>query len=233
MPIDSTQPLPRHVAIIMDGNRRWARKKGLLPTQGHRKVAEYTIQQLVDHCLELGIKYLTLWAFSTENWKRSKQEVAAIMELFREAFTKNAEQLAEKGIKLNAIGDLSRFPQDIQNQVGEWLQKTDTHQHLTVTLALNYGGRDELLRAVNKLLAQKPTEPISADQFSSYLDTSDLPDPDLVIRTGGECRLSGYLPWQTVYSELYFTDTLMPEFGPAEFDKALQDYLSRERRFGR
>jgi len=218
--------IPNHVAIIMDGNRRWARKNGLAIIRGHRKVAEEMIERLADFCILKGIKHLTLWAFSTENWQRPKEEVSGIMDLFRETFATSAERLHKKGVRVAIIGDLSRFPKDIQDGVNFWVNETKNNQKLTVTFALNYGGRDELIRAVKR----------GGDNFEEFLDTKqliDLPDPDLLIRPGGEKRLSGFLTWQSVYSELYFTDVLMPDFDEIEFAKALEDYAARQRRFGK
>lgn len=218
--------IPQHVAIIMDGNRRWARQNGLAIIKGHRKVAEEMIERLADFAIAKGIKFLTLWAFSTENWQRPSEEVKGIMELFRETFATSSKRLHQKGVRVAVIGDLSRFPEDIQDGVNFWIQETKNNQKLTVTFALNYGGRDELLRAVRA----------GGEDFENHLDTKKmiaLPDPDLLIRPGGEKRLSGFLTWQSVYTELYFTDVLMPDFDEQEFAKALADYASRQRRFGK
>jgi len=218
--------IPKHVAIIMDGNRRWARQHGLSVIKGHRKVAEEMIERLADFAIIKGINHLTLWAFSTENWQRSQEEVTGIMDLFRETFATSAERLHKKEVRVAVIGDLSRFPKDIQNGVNFWIKETKNNKKLIVTFALNYGGRDEIQRAVK----------IGQENFEQFLDTKkmiDLPDPDLLIRPGGEKRLSGFLTWQTVYSELYFTDVLMPDFDEQEFDKALKDYGLRQRRFGK
>jgi len=222
--------LPQHVAIIMDGNRRWARKRGLAIIKGHRKVADELIEELADHCIEKGIKYLTLWAFSTENWKRDKAEVELMMNLFREMLEENIDQLHQKGIRISTIGDLSRFDQDIRAKIEQGVEKTKQNKNLTLTFALNYGGRDELLRAVNNLSDEAE---ITQKLIDQSLDTSDLPDPDLIIRPGGEKRLSGFLLWQSEYSELYFSDILMPDFGAKELEKALTDYQDRQRRFGK
>lgn len=218
--------IPQHVAIIMDGNRRWARQNGLAIIKGHRKVAEEMIERLADFAIAKGIKFLTLWAFSTENWQRPSEEVKGIMELFRETFATSSKRLHQKGVRVAVIGDLSRFPEDIQDGVNFWLKETKNNQKLTVTFALNYGGRDELQRAVRA----------GGENFENHLDTKKmivLPDPDLLIRPGGEKRLSGFLTWQSVYTELYFTDVLMPDFDEEEFAKALADYASRQRRFGK
>lgn len=218
--------VPKHVAIIMDGNRRWARQNGFSIIKGHRKVAEEMIERLADFAILRGIAYMTLWAFSTENWQRSQDEINGIMDLFRETFSTSAEKLHKKGVRVAVIGDMSRFPKDIREGVDFWVNETKENQKLIVTFALNYGGRDEIERAVD----------VGGKDFEKFLDTKtmiDLPDPDLLIRPGGEKRLSGFLTWQTVYSELYFTDVLMPDFDEKEFDLALNDYSQRQRRFGK
>jgi len=218
--------IPRHVAIIMDGNRRWARQNGLAIIRGHRKVAEEMIERLADFAISQGIDYLTLWAFSTENWDRPAEEVAGVMDLFRETFKTSAERLHKKQVRVAVIGEMQRFPKDIQEGVDFWVKETAQNQKLTVTFALNYGGRDEVKRAVR----------LGGENFEAFLDTKrlvDLPDPDLLIRPGGEQRLSGFLTWQSVYTELYFTDVLMPDFDETEFSKALEEYARRQRRFGK
>lgn len=237
--------LPQHVAIIMDGNRRWARAHGKLAIEGHRYVVDEVIEPLVDHCISLGIPYLTLWAFSTENWERDTAELEGMMKLFRYGLQKKTEDLHKKGVKLNVLGELERFPDDIAEMSRNMMTQTKDNDKITVTFALNYGGRDEIIRAANRCLqskllkfeANEEQEEVelgfSEDDFGQFLDTKDMPDPDLIIRPGGQLRLSGFLPWQAVYSELYFTDVLMPDFGVAEFDTALADYQSRQRRFGK
>ncbi len=233
-----TDKIPQHVAIIMDGNRRWARKQGLSIIKGHRKTAEETIEKLADYAISVGIEFLTLWAFSTENWQRDSKELEGIMGLFRETFSTAAERLHKKGVRVHTIGDLGRFPQDIREGVEHWKKETLNNKKLVVTFALNYGGRDEIIRAVKRLIVQEKNlteKEIVPELLEKYLDTKfelDLPDPDLIIRPGGEQRLSGYLPWQGVYSELYFCSTLMPDFNEKEFAKALSEFDSRQRRFG-
>lgn len=229
--------IPQHIAIIMDGNRRWARKRGLQIIRGHRKVALELIEELADYCLLKNISYLTLWAFSTENWKRSHQEVKLLMDLFREMLADNIEKLHNKGIKIEVIGDISRFEPDIQTQVKEGLEKTKNNEKLVLTFGLNYGGRDELVRSVKKISEKAINDEIKIAEIdevliSQQLDTANLPDPDLIIRPGGEKRLSGFMPWQSVYSELYFSDVLMPDFNSQELEKALEDFAARQRRFG-
>ncbi len=220
----------------MDGNRRWA-KQHLLPVlKGHLQAADHVIEPLVDRCIELGIPYLTLWAFSTENWKRCDDEVQGLMDIFRKAFTKQSQLLHQKGVRLKMIGDLTSFPADIQAGVRKWEELSKNNQKITVTFALNYGGRDEILRAIQSLATTHSLAEISAlteADFSQLLDTRNFPDLDLLIRTGGELRTSGFMPWQATYAELYFTKVLMPDFSPAEFDIALADFASRQRNFGK
>lgn len=229
--------LPVHVAIIMDGNRRWAKKRGLAAVMGHDKAARDVLEPIVDHAIKLGIKFITFWAFSTENWKRDKMEIRALMNIFREGLVKLGEKLNEKGVKLNVIGEMSKFPKDIQKKTAHYLEISRGNKKITVSFALNYGGRDEIVRAIRRLCAKIQNakfkiQDLNEQTFGQFLDTANLPDPDLIIRTGGELRLSGYFPWQSVYSELYFTSTLWPDFTPVEFDKALEDFEGRERRFG-
>ncbi|OGY12250.1 MAG: di-trans,poly-cis-decaprenylcistransferase [Candidatus Blackburnbacteria bacterium RIFCSPHIGHO2_12_FULL_41_13b] len=229
---------PKHVALIMDGNRRWAAKHGLGPVDGHRFGAEKTIKPLVQHAIKHGIKYLTLWAFSTENRKRDKSELQGLFKVFRDALKTNLRELEEMGVRVNIIGDIDWFPKDIPALAKAFVERTKKNKTITVSFALNYGGREELLRAVSRLLEKiknhkrSLTQALTEKEFSSYLDTAGLPDPDMIIRTGGNMRLSGYFPWQAVYAELYFTATLWPDFTPKEFDKALMDFAQRTRRFG-
>lgn len=229
--------VPRHIAIIMDGNRRWAKKKGLGALNGHQHVVDNVIEPLVDRCIELGIPYLTLWAFSTENWQRDKEELEGMMQLFRRAFEKKVEDLHRKGVRLNIIGDIDKFPKDIAQNAKRWVETSKKNTKITVSFALNYGGREEILRAVNEIVgnrtASNDTEKITTEEFESHLATVGYPDPDLIIRPGGQYRLSGFLPWQSVYAELYFTPILMPDFGANELNEALGDYSNRQRRFGK
>ncbi|MBT4124109.1 MAG: di-trans,poly-cis-decaprenylcistransferase [Candidatus Pacebacteria bacterium] len=229
---------PKHIAIIMDGNRRWAKKKGLDVIIGHQKMAREGIERVVKAAIDFDISYLTLWAFSTENWNRNPREVKALMSLFRELFDVQVKELNELGVKIQTIGDISRFDQDIQENMTLWQEKTKNNNKLTVNFALNYGGRDEILRAVEKIskkvkTGELSTDKLSAEDFSKYLDTADMPEPDLIIRPGGDQRLSGFLLWQCNYSELYFTDTLMPDFGKKDLEKAILELNDRQRRFGK
>ncbi len=227
----SPMSLPQHVAIIMDGNRRWAKQNKMKALQGHSYVVDHCIEPLVDRCIALGIPYLTLWAFSSENWHRDKEEVAGLMQIFRRAFSKKVEDLHKKGVKLGIIGDIDAFPKDIADNAKEWVAISQKNTKITVNFALNYGGRSEILRAVAKLSMNN--EQVTTENFEKHLYTAGMPDPDLLIRPGGEKRMSGFMPWQTVYTELYFTDTLMPDFGPEELDLAIEEYQSRQRRFGK
>lgn len=225
--------LPKHVAIIMDGSRRWAKTRGLAVYKGHERIAKVVLRQVIEHAKKRGIAHLTMWAFSTENWQRAQDEVSAILLLFRQALQANVDDLHKLGVRILTIGDLSKFPEDIQVSIVKWKELTKDNTGITVTFALNYGGRDEIIRAIRKIVSQHPDTRIEGELFSESLDTAGTPDPDLIVRPGGEKRLSGFLPWQSEYSELYFTDTLMPDFDDAEFDKALEDYANRQRRFGK
>ncbi len=224
--------LPQHVALIMDGNRRWARSKKLPLFFGHRSGFN-RIEPLVRHAESLGITYLTFWAFSTENWNREKKEVDALMNLFRRMFNGSlVAKLKKNNVQVKVLGDISAFPKDIAKDILDVVADTKDNTGITVNFALNYGGRAEILRAVKKIIADK-AEKITEKTISDYLYTAGQPDPDLIIRTGGEQRLSGYLPWQSTYSELYFINTFWPDFDEKKFNEAIIDYISRERRFGK
>ena len=228
--------LPKHVAIIMDGNGRWAKKRSLPRIMGHRAGAD-ALRRVSRFAGHMGIEYITVYAFSTENWKRSDKEVSGLMSLMLD-YLKNAEkELGGDEVRIRVIGDPTRFSDEIQQQIKRVEAVTKDNKAVTVTLALNYGGRDELVHAVKaiaKEVQNGKTDPDSIDEktVSRHLYTYDMPDPDLVIRTSGELRLSNYLLWQTSYTELYFTDTLWPDFDEKEFTKAIDAYLSRSRRFG-
>lgn len=228
--------LPNHVAFIVDGNRRWAKKRGLPALSGHRKAAEETIKNLVYHAKRLGIKYLTFWLFSTENWKRGQRFYNPLFALIKEKVIRESlKKYLQDGIRLNLIGDLSKLPKDLVGKLTELEEKSKKNKEIVVTFALNYGGREEIVRAVRRLSSKLKTQmsKVTEEEFSKYLDTAGMPDPDLIIRTGGEKRLSGFLPWQSEYTELYFTNQLFPDFSPQEFDKALKDFSLRERRYGK
>lgn len=225
--------IPKHVAIIMDGNRRWAKTKGLPAIAGHTYAAEQIVEKLIKDSAELGIKYLTLWAFSTENWGRAEEEVSGLMNIFRKALVNKVEKFIKNGAKLKMIGDMTKFSPDIQEGMKQAEKKSKNNTKITVTFALNYGGRDEIVRAVNRLISESAGQQISESDISASLDTAGMPDPDLIIRTGGAQRMSGFMPWQGVYSEYYFTETLMPEFGPEQLEEAIEEYQSRQRRYGK
>lgn len=226
--------IPQHIALIMDGNRRWARERHLPLIAGHHKGAE-RIEPLVAYAAKRGIKHITFWAFSSENWERGEKEVGFLMRVFRK-FIKSSVvgRMMEKGVRVRVIGDIESFPDDIVWGVREIVEKSKNNKTITATFALNYGGRREILYAVNSInKISKQYSYIDEEKFSSYLYTNGLPDPDMIVRTGGERRLSGFLPWQAVYSELYFTDTYWPDFDEKAFDKAIEEYRKRERRFGK
>jgi len=230
------EKLPRHIAIIMDGNGRWAKNKALSRISGHLKGVN-AVREVVTACRELGIKVLTLYAFSIENWKRPAEEVNALMGLLKEYLQKECEEMLQNNIRLNAIGRLSDLPPDVQATLQETIKQTEHCDGMILNLALSYGGRSEILHAVQGIVSDlkkdkiKPEE-ITVQRFSQYLWTHGLPDPDLLIRTSGEFRISNFLLWQIAYTELYVTDTLWPDFDQRELSKAIADYQSRERRFG-
>ena len=228
--------LPRHIAVIMDGNGRWAKKKMLNRISGHVKGID-AVKEVVRTCRELGIKILTLYAFSVENWKRPKEEVSALMELLKEYLQKETAEMLKNNIRLCALGRRQDLPPDVQSVLSETIKKTEHCEGMILNLALSYGGRSEILHAVQTLLldVQKgkiTPEEITFQRFSQYLWTQGIPDPDLLIRTSGEFRISNFLLWQIAYTELYVTDTLWPDFNKSELLKAIGDYQSRERRFG-
>lgn len=228
--------LPRHIAIIMDGNGRWAKKRALNRVMGHRKGAD-TVRAIVRTCREIGIQILTLYAFSTENWRRPHGEVSALMALLNDFLKSQLSEMMENGIRLNALGQIERLPEDVQDTLKETMDKTRENQGMLLNLALSYGSRDEIVDAVRKIASDvsakrlRPEE-ITPDLFEKYLYTSGIPDPDLLIRTSGEMRISNFLLWQIAYTEIYITSTLWPDFGKEEFMQILMDYQRRERRFG-
>lgn len=228
--------IPRHVALILDGNGRWAKKRGLPRTAGHKQGC-VAVEQIVEDAARLGIGYLTVYGFSTENWKRSAEEVGALMQLFR-FYTKRLLKIAvENNVRVKMIGDRYRFAQDIIDGINNLEEKTRDNTGLTFVIAVNYGSRDEIRRAVQKMLTdcrdgKLSPEEVDEAKIASYLDTAGIPDPDLMIRTSGELRLSNYLLWQLAYAELYVTDTLWPDFDREELIRAIEAYNKRERRFG-
>ncbi len=232
----TAQAVPAHVAIIMDGNGRWAKKRGLPRKLGHKAGCE-TLEQLVEDCARIGIRYFTVYAFSTENWKRSEEEVNALMQLFRYYIPRIRKKAMANDIRVMTIGDSSAFAPDLMQGLDSLAEDTKDHKKMTFIIALNYGGRDELVRAYRKMLSavqagELSPEEIGEDTVSRYLDTAGIPDPDLLIRTSGEQRLSNFLPWQSAYSELYFTDVLWPDFHKEQLLEAIDSYRHRDRRFG-
>jgi len=228
--------VPRHVAVIMDGNGRWARRRGMPRIAGHRRGME-TVRMMVRACGENHIPYLTLFAFSSENWRRPAREVQLLMDLFVNALENEVKKLNENDVRLRVIGDLDRFGPRIIDLIREAEAQTAGNKTLTLTVAANYGGRWDIAQACRQVAKQVKSgvldeSAITQETVESFLSTSFLPEPDLFIRTGGEQRLSNYLLWQLAYAELYFTDTLWPEFGRKEFDQVLSDFAGRQRRFG-
>ena len=229
--------LPRHIAIIMDGNGRWAKKRGLPRVAGHHEGVN-SVREIVETCGELEIQVLTLYTFSTENWRRPKAEVSALMKLLIQTLRKKIDELVEKNVKLIVSGNLDRMPQDVSEGIREGIQKTKGNTGLILNMALNYGGREEIVHAV-RLIADKvkqgSLDPKDIEQgtIQGYLYTADLPDPDLLIRTSREFRISNFLLWQLAYTEIYITDVLWPDFRGKELFKAINEYQKRERRFGK
>jgi undecaprenyl diphosphate synthase len=225
--------VPRHVAIIMDGNGRWARSRLLPRIAGHRRGLE-AVRATVENCAERGIAYLTLFAFSSENWRRPAEEVTLLMQLFQSALTSEAQRLHEAGVRLKVVGDLARFGRKIARLIERAEAMTAGNKRLTLTIAANYGGRWDILQALTRLVAaQGAVEKIDEAALAPHLAMSYAPEPDLFIRTGGEQRISNFLLWQLAYTELYFSDTLWPDFDAAALDQAIVSYRNRERRFGR
>jgi undecaprenyl diphosphate synthase len=231
--MNKQQNIPSHIAVIMDGNRRWAREHNLPVLEGHRRVADSVLEKLVEHAAMRNISYVTFWAFSTENWTREQEEVTGIMMILKKSIGIFGDRMYKKGVRMQAIGDLSRFDAGIQKSIRAIIEKTKHNSRITVVLALNYGGRDEIIRAVRKLAGQKQTSQITEKLLADNLDTAGIPDPDLLIRTGGEQRLSGFLPWQSRYSELLFVPWYMPDFTPVRLDEAIEEYGRRQRRYGK
>ena len=227
--------VPNHIAIILDGNGRWAKKRGMPRSFGHVKGCE-NLEDICEVAKELGVKYLTVYAFYTENWKRSKEEVDGLMKLFRNYLKKCIKISQKNNMRVKVIGDITAFDSDIQESIEKLEDFSKDFTDLHFQIALNYGSRDEITRAVNRMLedqkAGKLETPVSEDTISGYLDTAGIPDPDLMIRTSGELRLSNYLLWQLAYSEFYFTDVPWPDFKKEELVKAIEKYNERDRRYG-
>ena len=227
--------VPNHIAIILDGNGRWAKKRGMPRSYGHVKGCE-NLEDICEVAKELGVKYLTVYAFSTENWKRSKEEVDGLMKLFRNYLKKCIKISQKNNMRVKVIGDVSAFDPDIQESIAKLENFSKDFTELHFQIALNYGSRDEITRAVNRMLedqkAGKLETPVEEETISNYLDTAGIPDPDLMIRTSGELRLSNYLLWQLAYTEFYFTDVPWPDFKRDELVKAIEKYNERDRRYG-
>lgn len=228
--------IPQHVAIIMDGNGRWAKKRLLPRNMGHVQGAK-TVEQICEDADSIGIKYLTVYAFSTENWSRPQGEVNAIMKLLRNYLKDCIKRANDNNMKVRVIGERSRLSEDIQKRIDSLEEASKNNTGLNFTIALNYGGRDEIIRSVRKVISdydngKAELKNIDEEMFSQYLDTKEIPDPELLIRTSGELRLSNYLLWQLAYTEFYVTDVLWPDFNKKELIKAVEKYNGRERRFG-
>ena len=222
--------LPEHLAIIMDGNGRWAKRRGFPRNYGH-KVGIYAVERTVECCLKYGIKFLTLFAFSTENWKRDKEEIDGIFQLIRNYIANNRDRFINDKVKINYIGTLNPFPEDLVSILEDAKKKTEKCDKLTVTLALNYGGRDEILRAINGIIKDGHKQ-VTNKIFEKYLDTKNIPDPDIIVRTSGEQRVSNFLLYQMAYSEFYFPKIYWPDFNERAFIKVLKTYQKRNRRYG-
>jgi len=232
--IPETRAIPEHIAIIMDGNGRWAQSRYLPRVEGHRRGAE-VVRKILIACKDRGVKHLTLFAFSSENWRRPPSEVALLMKLFKVMLEREVSKLHAAGIRFRVIGDLSRFDESMVKMIHDSEHLTAENTELTLTIAANYGGRWDILQAMRKLAAERPEcmTQVQEEDLRPYLCMADAPEPDLFIRTGGEQRLSNFLLWQLAYTEYYFTETLWPAFDGEELDKAIVSYQKRERRFGR
>ncbi|MBR3603282.1 MAG: isoprenyl transferase [Elusimicrobiaceae bacterium] len=230
MSIDTTNPTPKHVAIIMDGNGRWAAMRNLPRSAGHKEGAQ-SVRRIIESAPELGIKFITLYAFSTENWSRPKEEIDALMDLLEKTLDEYQKSAEKKNLRIWVSGEREPLPVRILQKIDKLVQSTAHHTGLTVNLALNYGAQQEITHAVNKLLADGKKQ-ISIQDISDHLYQPQLPAPELIIRTSGEQRLSNFLLWQAAYSEFYFTSVLWPDFNKEQLQKALQEYQRRQRRFG-
>ena len=229
-------PPPSHIAIIMDGNGRWAKKRGLPRTAGHKAGSE-TFRTIANYCRKIGVKYLTVYAFSTENWKRSQEEVGAIMGLLERYLHEALRDMEKNGVRFHFFGDLSRLSPKLRKLCMDAQSRSAAYDEVQVNFCLNYGGRDEIVRAakqfaVDVAAGKRDPNSLTENEFESYLDSAGVPDPELVIRPSGEMRTSNFLPWQTAYSEFVFMDVLWPDFSPEDLEKAIEEYYRRNRRFG-
>ncbi len=231
--MDTLQKIPAHVAIIMDGNGRWAQERGLPRLSGHKAGTE-NLREVIEACAEFGIKYLTIYAFSTENWNRPEEEIQGLMRIFRTMLDRELNNLHKNGVQLRHIGRLDGIDKKLQQKIQEAIKLTKGNQTLILNVAFNYGGRDEILQAVKNIVANgENIEDLDDDLFSKYLFTAGSPDPDLIIRTSGEFRISNFLIWQGAYAEWYFTPTYWPDFNKEELYQALLAYNERDRRYGK
>ena len=229
---DNKISIPESIALILDGNGRYAKKKGISVAEGHRAGCE-ALENILEESVRIGVKYLTVYAFSTENWKRSTLEINSLFDLFFIYLEKIEKKAVENNVKISFIGDIYKFPENLYKECERLIELTKDFTGLNFVIAFNYGSRDEILRAIKKIHKEgKDISSISVDDLSMNLDTAKIKDPDLLIRTSGELRISNFLLWQIAYSELYFTDTLWPEFSIEEYHKAIYDYNKRDRRFG-
>ncbi len=234
--MDGPRAVPRHVAIIMDGNGRWARRRGLPRSAGHR-AGMNRLEDVIRACIDAGVKYLTLYAFSTENWRRDADEISFLMRLFNEALTDKIERLHQEGVKVLFIGRRDRLQKQLATLMAKAEQMTAGNEAITLILAIDYGGRDEIVRAARRAALDLAVDGGAAQEldearFAAYLDTAGIPDPDLIIRPSGEVRLSNFLLWQAAYAELLFVPTYWPDFGPRQLNEALAAFAARERRYG-
>jgi undecaprenyl diphosphate synthase len=230
---ETSENIPQHIAIILDGNRRWAKEKGLPTLVGHKQGAEQ-IRVILPHAQKLGVKVITVYAFSTENWNRAQEEVGYLMDLFNNFFDNDIAEMHENGVRFVHLGSRENLSPKLLKKIDDTITLTANNDKMVFCMGLNYGGRDEITRAFKKIVEKNTAaDKITPELISTNLDTAGLPDPDLIIRTSGEQRLSGFLPWQGTYSELYFTDTYWPDFNEAELDKAIAEFTRRKRRFGK
>lgn len=234
--MDEITNMPQHIAIIMDGNRRWAREKGIETKEGHKAGAE-NLEEIAKYCNTIGIKYLTVYAFSTENWKRSKEEVAALMILLKSYLKKFAKNANKENIKINILGDISTLDSGLKKSIEEAMERTKNSTGLTLNIAFNYGGRNEITNAVKNIALKVKNNELNIDEINEelvgkHMYTKEQPDPDLLIRPGGELRTSNFLPWQLVYSEFYFSEKYWPDFKKEDLLKAIQTFNKRNRKFG-
>lgn len=228
--------IPKHIAIIMDGNGRWAKKRNLPRRMGHKAGVE-TIRRVLKEADKLGVKYMTLYAFSTENWKRPKEEVNALMKLLIQYLRQEINELHKNGVKINVLGDITKLPKECQEEIEKSVDKTKNNKGITMNIALNYGGRDEILRAVKSISEEVlkgniNVEDINDEVMENYLYTKGVPDPDIIIRPSGEQRLSNFLLWQCAYSEFWYSDICWPDFKEEDLHRAIYDFQRRDRRFG-